>query len=131
MHCFDCISEGESTKIAVAAMSTQGGVYSTLLPVPANQVSQLNSKVQMKSTLGYTVMGEFFRFGPREMPAKPEDFEFGKMFWELSRELLEQGKVKVHRPSVNKYGKGLDGVLEGMQQMKNGKVSGEKLVYTM
>lgn len=85
----------------------------------------------MKSTLGYTVVGEYFKFGPNEIQAKPDDFEFGKMFWEMSRSLLAEGKIKVHRPSVNKYGKGLDGVLEGMQQMKNGKVSGEKLVYTL
>lgn len=112
-------------------MSSQGGVYSTLLPVPADEVKSINPKVEVKSTLGYTVVGEGFKFGPNEIPAKPEDFEFGKTFWEMSRGLLAEGKIKVHRPSVNKYGKGLDGVLEGMQQMKNGKVSGEKLVYTL
>jgi len=76
------------------------------------------------------VVGESFKFGPQEILAKPQDFEFGKKFWELSRELLAEGKIKVHRPSVNKYGKGFEGILEGMKQMKEGKVSGEKLVYT-
>jgi len=94
-------------------------------------VSKINPKVQMKHTLGYTVVGEYFKFGPQEVQAKPEDFEFGKMFWELSRGLLEQGKLKVHRPSVNKYGKGLEGVLKGMDNMRQGKVSGEKLVFTL
>jgi hypothetical protein len=65
------------------------------------------------------------------MPAKPEDWEFGKMFWTLSEELLAQGKIKVHRPSVNEGGKGLEGVLKGMQAMREGKVSGKKLVYTL
>jgi hypothetical protein len=130
-YCFDCISEGDSPRISVAAMSSTGGVYSTLLPVPRDQVTNINPKVQMKHTLGYTVFGEYFTVRSREFPASLEDFEFGKMFWEFSKGLLEQGKVKVHKPSVNKYGKGLDGVLEGMQQMRNGKVSGEKLVYTI
>jgi len=130
-HAFDCFSEGDSPKITVAAMSSSGGVYSTLLPVPEDTVKKINSKVQMKMTLGYTVVGEYFKFGPQEMPAKPDDFEFGKMFWELSRGLLEQGKVKVHRPSVNKYGKGFEGVLKGMDAMRQGKVSGEKLVFTL
>lgn len=111
--------------------SSSPGVYSTLLPVPAQKVKSFNSEVTWKSTLGYTVVGEFFKFGPNEIPAKPEDFEFGKMFWELSRGLLAEGKIKVHKPSVNKYGKGLAGTLEGMQAMKEGKVSGEKLVYTL
>jgi hypothetical protein len=93
-------------------MSSSGGVYSTLLPIPEDQVKKINPKVQMKSTLGYTVVGEYFKFGPTEFQARPEDFEFGKMFWELSRELLEKGAVKAHRPAVNKYGEGLDDVLK-------------------
>lgn len=66
-----------------------------------------------------------------EMPAKPEDFEFGKGWWEEARELLANGKVKVHKPEVNQGGKGLEGALGGMQHMREGKVSGVKLVYTM
>ena len=71
------------------------------------------------------------KFGPQDIPAKPQDFEFGKMFWELSRGLLKEGKVKVHKLRVNKYGKGLEGALKGMQAMREGKVSGEKLVFTI
>lgn len=128
---FDCISEGSSVEITVSAMSTKGGVYSTLLPVPDDKVAAINSKVKNQSTLAYTVVGESFKFGANEVPAKPEDEKFAKMFWELSRELLEQGKVQVHKPSVNKYGQGLDGVLKGMAAMKDSKVSGEKLVFTL
>jgi NADPH:quinone reductase-like Zn-dependent oxidoreductase len=131
IHAFDCISEGPSAKITVSAMSSSGGLYSTLLPVPKEEVRNINDKVTMKSTLGYTVVGEYFKFGPQEVPAKSEDFEFGKMFWESSRELLEQGKVKVHRPAVNKYGKGLEGAIKGMDAMRQRKVSGEKLDFTV
>lgn len=94
-HAFDCISEGDSPKITVGAMSDDGGVYSTLLPVSADTVTETNSKAECKSTVGYTITGETFTFGPNTIEARPEDFEFGKMFWELSRGLLEQGKVKV------------------------------------
>jgi hypothetical protein len=85
----------------------------------------------MKSTLGYTVVGEYFKFGPTEFQARPEDFEFGKMFWELSRELLEKGAVKVHRPAVNKVWRGIRWCSESMQAMLEGKVSGEKLVFVL
>jgi len=112
-------------------MSPSGGTYSTLLPVPSETVHEINPKVQVKRTLSYTVLGEAFKFGTTEVPAKPEDLEFGKMFWELSRELLEQGKVKVHRPSVNKYGKGFEGILKGLDAMRKGEISGEKLVFTL
>lgn len=130
-HAFDCISEGQSTFITVSAMSSSGGVYSVLLPVPEDEVHRINNKVQKKSTLGYTVVGESFKFGPLEIPAKPEDFEFGKMFWDLSRDLLADGKVRVHRPSVDKFGRGFEGVIKGMDAMRHGKVSGEKLVFTI
>jgi len=130
-HVFDCISEGDSTKISVEAMSSEGGVYSTLLPISKMTVESINPQVTMKMTLGYTVVGEAFKFGPQPYEAKPEDFEFGKTFWELSRGLLADGKVKVHRSSVNEGGKGLEGALKGLQVMREGKVSGNKLVYTL
>ncbi|EPE35516.1 GroES-like protein [Glarea lozoyensis ATCC 20868] len=131
-HAFDCISEGSSPKISVSALATdKSSTYSTLLPVPAGQVKKINDKVTMKSTLGYTIFGEDFKFGEMKFPAKKEDFEFGQGFWEEARGLLEQGRVKVHKPSVNKHGKSFEGVLKGMDAMRQGKVSGEKLVFTI
>lgn len=130
-HVFDCIAEGSSPTISVSVMSPSGGVYSTLLPVPAETVSNINDKVQNKATLGYTAVGEAFKFGDKELPAKPDDFEFAKMFWELSRGLLAEGKVKVHKINVDKFGTGFEGILKGLQAMREGKVSGEKLVYRL
>jgi hypothetical protein len=112
-------------------MSTSGGIYSTLLPIPESDVRKLTPKVEYRTTLGYTVVGEYFKFGPQEWEARPEDFEFGKMFWGLSEWLLREGKVKVHKVSLDNYGKGLEGVLKGLDAMRTGKVSGEKWVYTV
>lgn len=77
--------------------------------------------------LGYTVTGEAFSYRNKEVPAKPEDFEFGKKFWDLSTKLIEAGRIKVHQPKVGKDG--LVGVFDGLQQFREGKVSGVKLVY--
>jgi hypothetical protein len=44
---------------------------------------------------------------------------------------LKEGRVRVHRISVNEGGKGLEGVLKGMDLMRQGKVSARKLVYTL
>ena len=67
--------------------------------------------------------------GPKgpEFPAKEEDFEFGKKWWGIAEKFLADGKVKVHPVSVR--GGGLTGVIEGLQEMREGKVSAEKLVY--
>lgn len=129
---WDCSPTPESTQIAAAAMSdTQPGVYGALLPVKDEALKAVNTQVSGGFTMGYTVFGEAFTRGGRDYPAKPEDREFGKAFWDLSQDLLEQGKFKVARTSVNQGGAGLDGVLKGLEDLRNGKVSGTKLVYSL
>lgn len=64
--------------------------------------------------------------GP-EFEAKREDQEFAARFWKMAGELLAQGKLKVHPPDVRPGG--LEGVLEGLDELRQGKVSGKKLVY--
>lgn len=63
-------------------------------------------------------------------PASKVDLDFGRDFWGLSRGLLESGKLRVHKFTVNEGGKGLKGALKGMDLLKESKVSGKKLVYT-
>jgi len=124
-HAFDTITTEDSAKVCADALSSSsGGKYSCLLHTKAPR-----DDVESKSTLAYSMLGEYFRMGEKgpEIPAKPEDYEFGKKFWELATTLLAEGKFKVHPPSVRKGG--LKGVLEGLQEMREGKVSGEKLVY--
>lgn len=79
--------------------------------------------------MAYTVFGEGFwkPFGPGDYPASAEDYELGKKFWKLTEKLLEEGKFKVHPPDVRDGG--LEGVLEGLRDLKDGKISGKKLVY--
>ncbi len=64
---------------------------------------------------------------PPTIPAKEEDARFMEMFVPIAEGLLAEGKIKVHPPSVRPGG--LRGVLEGLQDLREGEVSGEKLVY--
>lgn len=109
-----------SAKTCGKALSTTGGTYSALEPIECPR-----KDVESKSTLAYTATGETLTDYGR--PASQEDFEFGVRFWKLAGELLEQGKLKVHPPSVRSDG--LKGVLNGLQEMREGRVSGVKLVY--
>ncbi|KAJ5493341.1 Protein TOXD [Penicillium diatomitis] len=120
----DCISLEPSAKFCEQAISTEGGEYSALLSVKVPR-----DNVNSRSTLGYTAMGEAFKFGNMDIPAKPEDLAHAKMFVPIAETLLAEGKVKVHPPKVGKDG--LKGVIEGMKLMKEDKVSGEKLVYNV
>lgn len=121
---FDCIALESSAKFCEAAISTEGGEYSSLLSVKVDR-ENVNSRV----TLGYTAVGEAFKFGDIPFPAKPEDKAYAEKFVSIAESLLAQGKVKVHPPKVGKDG--LKGVLEGLQLLKEDKVSGEKLVYNV
>jgi hypothetical protein len=62
-----------------------------------------------------------------DVPAKLQDFEFAKKFWNLATELLASQQVTVHPVKVGSGG--LAGVLDGLEKLKEGKVSGVKLVY--
>jgi NADPH:quinone reductase-like Zn-dependent oxidoreductase len=119
-HVFDCIGEGTSTEICVAAVSSSGGHVSALLPPPSD-ISRKDVKVVF--TLAYTALGE--KYSDR-FPASLTDYEFGSKFWKVSEELINSGKIKTHPVEVRS---GLEGVPQGLQDLKDGKVSGVKLVY--
>ena len=84
--------------------------------------------ITMTATLGYTAMGEAFKMRG-DIPAKPDHFEFAKKWAEIVDQLLQGGKIKVH--PVKAMEGGLDGILEGCKLLKENKVSGNKLVYTV
>jgi hypothetical protein len=77
--------------------------------------------------LGYTVMGEEFEMEGEYWAPVPEDFEFTKKFIGIVEKLLEEQLIKSH--PVDLRGGGLGGILGGLEDMKQGKVSGKKAVY--
>jgi NADPH:quinone reductase-like Zn-dependent oxidoreductase len=123
-YAWDTVSEEGSAKICAEALTSESGAkYGSILSVKSPR-----EDVQSTNTLMYTVFGEEFSFGKgSKFPAIPEDFEYTKKFIELTEKLLAEGKLKAHRAKVG--ANGLKGVLKGLEDMKAGKVSGEKLVY--
>lgn len=118
---FDCISEGNSSEITAAALSSSGGHVSTLLPVKDYPRNDVKSNFKF----AYTVIGE--KYNDR-VPASQEDYDFGAKFWKLAENLINSGKIKTHPVEVRK---GLEGVPQGLNDLKDGKVSGVKLVFTV
>ncbi|KAF2802229.1 enoyl reductase [Mytilinidion resinicola] len=116
---FDTISELGSPEISAAAIGPAGGKYSSLLPVKTLG----REDVSVGFTLAYTIFGLMV-----ETPEQGvRDYEFGVKFWKLSEGLLNSGKLKAHPAEVREGG--LIGILQGLQDLKDGKVSGVKLVY--
>jgi NADPH:quinone reductase-like Zn-dependent oxidoreductase len=122
-YAFDTISLEDSAKICAEALSSEsGGRYGALLTVDFPR-----KDVENTTTLMYTIFDEDFKFLNMTLPRSTEDFEFAKSFFELTEKLLSSGKLKTHPEKVREGG--LEGVLKGMDEMKNGGVSGEKWVY--
>ncbi|KAF2095446.1 putative zinc-binding oxidoreductase ToxD [Rhizodiscina lignyota] len=131
-YAFDCISEGSSPGICAGALSTgkapegEPPRYGAILRVkdfPRDDVTQTYN-------LGYTCTGEKFVFrGGVEWAANKDDFEFAKKWFTFNETLLAEKKIKGHRPSLRDGG--LDKILEGLDDVRTGKVSGEKIVYTI
>ncbi|CCF34701.1 TOXD [Colletotrichum higginsianum] len=129
-HAWDCIATAQSARICAAAMSIRGGHYSSLLYLVPSIVKKINPKINCSTTLGYTILGETIEKETVIEP-RPDDYEFGKMFWGVSEKLLQEDKFRPVRQIINEGGDGLEGVLHGIKYLKQGNVSAGKLVYTI
>lgn len=77
--------------------------------------------------LGYSMNGESYILETDEFPAEPEALEFARKWILLAERLWAEGKWKSHPEKVG--GGGLLGCIEGMEELRQGRVSGVKLVY--
>ncbi|KAJ5248790.1 zinc-binding oxidoreductase ToxD [Penicillium chermesinum] len=120
----DTISLEQSVKFCEAALSEEGGKYHSILSITPGR-----KDVQYSFSLAYTIIAEdMHRFGG-EWPARPADKAYMESFGPLFESLLAQGKIKPIKPRVGE--RGLNGILDGLKQMEEKKVSGEKLVYNI
>ncbi|KAK1752815.1 chaperonin 10-like protein [Echria macrotheca] len=107
-HVFDCNSTQSSAAICSAAIGSKGGVVSYLQAVKHDR-----EDVQTKVTLAYT--------------ANPADFEFATSFWSLAEKLLAEGTLQPHPAELGEGG--LKGIFQGLDALREKRVSGKKLVY--
>ncbi|KAK3684373.1 hypothetical protein LTR37_020349 [Vermiconidia calcicola] len=121
---WDTISLESSAKICAEALSsdTSGTRYGSILPVKFPREG-----VETTMTFMYTIFNDAFEKGGSKTPAVPEDFEFAKKFFGITEKLLAEGKLNTHPEKVGQ--KGLEGVLDGLKDLKEDKVTGQKLVY--
>lgn len=127
---WDCIGTKQSVAVCARALSAEGGRISALLRGLQETVEKINPSITLYTPLAYTALGEPLVYNGIEDPVS-EDIEFGKSFAGLAEQLLTEGKIKPPNIFVNRGGSGLEGVLVGLQELKDGKVSAGKLVYTL
>ncbi|KIW38808.1 uncharacterized protein PV06_08647 [Exophiala oligosperma] len=122
---WDTIGTPASAEFCMKSLSTRSDCKYGCISYPPVPISRAD--VKNVGTLMYSVFGEPFEKRGNNFPASPEDFAFTKRFMAITEELLAQGQLRPHAALVGKDG--LEGVLKGMKDMKDGKVSGQKLVY--
>lgn len=121
---FDTISDKDSAKFCLDAMSSRGGDYSYI-----NGLSGVSFPENVRTSFAgaFTVLGEGFYYGDAWYGAEPSDQILMENIAWLSEDLLSSKALRPHRVSVGRGG--LRGVLDGMDRLRKGRVSGEKLVY--
>ncbi|RMZ76257.1 hypothetical protein DV737_g4876, partial [Chaetothyriales sp. CBS 132003] len=127
---WDTISLPGSAAICSGALSTDPSLdikYGSVLPVQLPQPQPNDRKVTEVMTFMYTIFNEPYSKGGLDTPAIPEDFEFATKFIDITERLIKDGKLKTHPEKIGPNG--LQGALDGLKDMQQDKVSGQKLVY--
>lgn len=91
-------------------------------------ITQLITTSVILVTLLYTAQGRAFDFGPeRHFPASPEDKE---QIVQVLKKLPKLASDRAIKPLPIKFWEGgLQAIPDGLQYMREGKVSAEKIVY--
>ncbi|KAI0203926.1 GroES-like protein [Astrocystis sublimbata] len=133
-YAWDCTGFGAAISAAALSDNEDGGKpkYATIIPVERKVFDEINPVVDGPHfTLGYDAFGEEYdRFGTLYKPDL-EEVRFASEFWDISRDLLASGKLTPLKPEVNRLGSGLEGIIHGLDELRNDRVSGTKLVYTL
>ncbi|EIW60398.1 GroES-like protein [Trametes versicolor FP-101664 SS1] len=122
----DAISLKESQRISAEVIAPTGGKVVLVLGPEAGATDRKD--VQFILTLIYTSLGREFGFGPgSHYPVSSEDRAQMVEFLKKVPQIVKDGAVKP--PAIKLWEGGLGAIIDGLQYMREGKVSAEKIVY--
>lgn len=122
----DCFSEGNSTEFCAKVIQNRGGKVVTLLDRGKSKVQGVNYELIM----AYTVFGHAFEWLPPVGPkyeSRPGDRKALARFYAGLPLLTESLRPIPTSP----LGSGFDNILTGMDKLRQGEVSGGKLVVSL
>ncbi|KIL93676.1 hypothetical protein FAVG1_02236 [Fusarium avenaceum] len=125
-YVFDTIGNNSSSKTASSAITHSSGVLCTVRPGKAN-TDDVAKNVKVTDVLVWTAFLQDHRYGDFHWPPSQEDHDLAAKFFRELPDLLSSGKIK---PNTTKLiESGLDGVEQGFQEYRDGKISNYKIVY--
>ncbi|KAH7409111.1 chaperonin 10-like protein [Cadophora sp. MPI-SDFR-AT-0126] len=125
----DCISEKSSISICDAVIGPKGGKVITVLPISGQDKTQ---GIKHELIMSYTLFGRAFQWLPPVGPKFPVvegDRESLARFYKGLPEWIAGGAIKA-LPYLED-GAGFEGILEGLEKLRAGKISGKKLVVKL
>ncbi|KAB2571144.1 hypothetical protein BFW01_g7423 [Lasiodiplodia theobromae] len=125
-YALDCITDTGSMNICYAAISKSGGKYVALDPFPIR--SHTRRSVVPAWIVAFTIFNKPVNWQrPFKREARPKDREFGEAWFQTAQKLLDENLIRAH-PQEERPG-GFEGVIDGLDDVRKGQVSGVKLVY--
>ena len=127
-HVVDCITTPESYAACMSAIARRGGRYACL---EALEESWPGSRKAVKTgvVMAYEITGRAVDYGaasPYTRPASAASYALGVAAAAEMQPLVDSGRVVPH--PVRELTGGWDAILKGLDMLRSGKVSGEKLV---
>ncbi|KAH7325695.1 chaperonin 10-like protein [Stachybotrys elegans] len=127
----DCQADDASLTICAKVLKGEKPHLASLLLGDRTAIDAINPDLKWDVPLGYYAFGEDFQcFDYFFWEAKQDEYEYLQRFVPIFWGALASGKVKPPRLFINQGGSGLEGVIAGMEYLRQGKVRGGKLVYT-
>jgi NADPH:quinone reductase-like Zn-dependent oxidoreductase len=131
-YAWDCIGENGSTQQCADALADSSPSGQSIYYGSITKFEKFPREDAVVSySIGYSAEGEDWEIGWEEntmrIPGNIEHLEWMKKWTVVVEKLAVEGKWKPHRQEVRSGG--FEGILQGLEDLKNGKVSGAKLTY--
>jgi NADPH:quinone reductase-like Zn-dependent oxidoreductase len=127
-YVLDCITDVESVQLCHAAIGRAGGRYSCLELPPQHLLNRKAVKVDFVMPL--KIFGKRIALGGGyERAACQSTLKAGVELIIAFQNLLDRGQIRCHPQRI--LSPGFDGILEGLDFLRRGQVSGEKLIVRM
>ncbi|GAP85178.2 putative zinc-binding dehydrogenase family [Rosellinia necatrix] len=128
-HVLDIIADSDSVKLCYQAMGRLGGRYVGLELPPEDQPRR--QLVHTTWVMGQTIFGNPLQLsGGYERPATPAHRKLGRRWFLDVQDLWHRGGITSH-PVKDGGPEGLDGVVKGINLLRQRKVARQKLVYRL
>lgn len=125
-HVLDCVSDTESMRLCYQALGPKGGTYVSLEP-PSKAVATTRHNVRHEWVMMLAMFGkEVMMDGDFHTAADQGAYKFAVAWFRAAQDLLDEGLLVPHRVRV--LPGGMDAVIDGIEELKLGRVRGEKLV---